>query len=181
MNRRLVFASAFWVLLFVALIGAVAGVVWNRHQAVQTQLSEIEPRLARILGLRADKARLETTLRQGRAELTRHVYAVAVDASRAGNDAQQRAREIFAKSGLEVQSSQVLPARVTGRFELIPLTLKGEGDLPALQAALAAMPALAPTIFVNGIEIVVPPQPDKPTAWPRLSLQIELFVVRARE
>ena len=70
MNRRLLVASAFWVLLLAAVIGAVAAVVWNRHRAVQDQLSAIEPRYARILGLEAERARMEQVISRSREALS---------------------------------------------------------------------------------------------------------------
>jgi general secretion pathway protein M len=179
MNRGLVLASAFWIVVVAMVLGAAAALVWNRHQAVQAQLSTIEPRYARILGLGAERARMETLAKQSGEALARHVYPASGDGTQAGNQAQQRARALFAQSGLEVQSIQVLPARTVGRFDRIPISLRAEGELLPLQTALAAMPSLAPTLFVEAVNIQV--QQVRPGGEPRLGMQFDLFVLRARE
>lgn len=179
MNRSLALASAFWVLLAALVVGGIAGVVWNRHQAVQDQLSTIEPRYARILGLKSERARMETLANQSREALVRHVYPVATDGTQAGNQAQQRARALFTQSGLEVSSIQALPARTVGRFDRIPISMRAEGELLGLQTALAAMPSLAPTLFVESLNIQV--SDPRSNGEPRLGVQLEMYVLRARE
>jgi general secretion pathway protein M len=78
-----------------------------------------------------------------------------------------------------VLSSQVLPARTVKQFDRIPITLRVEGEYAVFQTALAAMPSISPTLFVEGFNIqnVAVGKPDAPV---RLVVQLDLFVLRAR-
>ena len=64
------------------------------------------------------------------------------------------------------------------QFDRIPITVRVEGDYLVFQTALAAMPSLAPTLFVEGFNVqsIAGPKPDVP----RLVVQLDLFVLRAR-
>lgn len=172
-------AWAFWLLVLAGLLAYAASRVWSVHERAGDLLETIEPRYARMVGLGADRARLEATLAQAGAALGRHAYPAGRDVSQAGNDAQQRVRDLFAKAGLDVSSIQLLPAKATARFDRIPVSLRLEGELTALQAALAAMPSMSPTLFVEGLS-VQSGSGLKPGGPLRVVAQFELFVLRAR-
>ena len=86
---------------------------------------------------------------------------------------------MFSRAGLEVLSSQVLPAKASKQFDRIPVTLRVEGEYLAFQTALAAMPSLAPTLFVEGFNVQSLPGVS-PAAPIRLVVQLELYVLRAK-
>jgi general secretion pathway protein M len=111
--------------------------------------------------------------------LARHAYPSSQDVAQAGSDAQQRVRDIFAKAGLEVASTQVLPAKPVEGFDRIPLVLRVEGNLTALQSALMVLPSQSPSLFVEGfnVQVIGAFRPDAPQ---RLSMQVNLFVLRVR-
>jgi general secretion pathway protein M len=167
------------LILMAALFLGLGYAAWQRHSWAQQQLAEVEPRYSRLVGLVAKSAQLDTALASTKAMLARHVYGPGQDASRAGNDAQQRARDVFSKAGLDVASTQVLPAKQEERFDRIPLVVRLEGDMVALQSAMTVLPTLSPSLFVEGMSI----QPmglvraDVPQ---RLSVQFNLFVLRQR-
>ena len=165
--------------LFVAVLAGVAAYVYSVHQADQERLATIEPRFARLSGLSLERKELAAALASTKSASSRHLYPAARDISQAGNDAQQRARDVFSRAGLEVVSSQVLPAKSGKQFDRIPVTIRVEGEYLALQAALAALPSLAPTLFVEGFnaQSVTSLRAD---GLPRLVVQLELFVLRAR-
>jgi len=161
------------------LVAAAAVFLVARHAWARDRLAELEPRYARLIGIEGSAAPLEAALAQRRALLARHAYPTALDVARAGSDAQQRARDIFSKAGLEVSSTQVLAAKALDGFDRIPVVIRVEGELPALQGALVVMPAQAPSLFVDGLNIQTAgmPRPDGST---RLTAQVNLFVLRAR-
>lgn len=165
--------------LFVGLFALFGFYVYGIHRADQETLATIEPRYARLAGLALEKGELAAALASTRGAVSRHLYPVDREISQAGNDAQQRARDIFSKAGLEVLSSQVLPAKASKQFDRIPITLRVEGEYLAFQAALAALPSLAPTLFVDGFNVQNVPG-AKPDAPIRLVVQLELFVLRAK-
>jgi len=167
------------VLGFATLLSGIGLFVYTTHQRDQVMLNTIEPRFARLSGLAQDKGQLAAAAAATRSALSRHLYPVTREVSQAGNDAQQRARDVFSKAGLEVLSSQVLPAKVGKQFDRIPVTLRVDGEYLAFQTALAAMPSLTPTLFVEGFNIQSLPGASPATPF-RLVVQIEMFVLRAK-
>jgi len=136
-------------LLLVALLGGQY--VLRKHQWADGQLAEIEPRHARLLGLREAGPRLEEELKQARAALPRLGYAADRDAAQVGNDLQQLARRALQAAGLSVTSSQVLPPRGDAGFERIAVTLLAEGALSGVQLALAALQSETPRMIFDNV------------------------------
>jgi general secretion pathway protein M len=167
------------VLLVAAAVGSFAFYVRSIHRADVDRLETIEPRFARLAGLATDKGELAAAAATTKAAVARHIYPVSRDVSQAGNDAQQRARDVFTKAGLDVLSSQVLPAKVSKQFDRIPISVRVEGEYLVFQTALAALPSLTPTLFVEGFNVQSIPG-AKPGAPLRLVVQLDLFVLRAR-
>jgi general secretion pathway protein M len=171
-------------MLFVAavvlLLGAAIAFVVSKHLWAQDRLAELEPRYARLIGIEASGPALDKALIERRALLGRHAYPASQDVARAGSEAQQRARELFTKAGLEVSSTQVLPAKAVDGFDRIPVVIRVDGDLAALQGALVVLPAQSPSLFVEALNVQTSGMP-KADAAQRLSVQINLFVLRARQ
>lgn len=182
MNLQLSVAAKwrlFLVCAVVVLTIAAAAFVVSAHQTAQEALAQIEPRHARVTGLETSAGELEQVLVQRRAALARQTYLPSQEVAVAGSDAQQRARELFTKAGLQVSSTQILAAKTADGFDRIPIVLRLEGDLPALQAALATLPGQAPTLFVEGfnVQTIGIPRPDVVS---RLNIQVNLFVLKVR-
>lgn len=165
--------------VLVLLAGLAVFYVINKHQWAQARLAELEPRYARMAGLTAAQTDLERAESQVRETLQQLAYPSSQEATQAGNNAQQRARSVFGRAGLEVQSSQVLPPKSDKQYDRVVVTLRMEGDLLALQSALVALASEAPAMFVESFatQAVVAAKPDAPQ---RLSVQINLFVLRGR-
>ena len=171
--------AALLALAVLVLLGGLVAWGVSRHQLAATAIAEIEPRHARLAGLQASAADVDNALAERRVVLARHAYLVTQDIAQAGSDAQQRARETFAKAGLEVSSTQVLPARTVDGFDRIPVVLRLEGELAALQRALLVLPTLAPSLFIEGFNVQTVGFPG--TVGPqRLNIQVNLFILRVR-
>lgn len=168
------------LLVLLALAGMAVAYVAHKHRWAQDLLAQIEPRHARLLGLRAAGPELEAQLAQARRELERLAYAAAVDATQAGNDAQQRVRRVLEQAGLQVLSSQVLPAVEDQGLDRIPLALRVDGPLAALQAALAGLAAEAPIVAVDSMTVQTIGAVRAGQVPDRLSVQLVLSVMRAR-
>ncbi len=155
--------------------------VQQKHQNAEAQLAQMEPRYARLLGLEAQRADIEALLSSASGARTQYIYPASQDANQTGNAAQQRIREIFSAAGLQVISSQVLPAKDEKGFDRIPLTVRTEGEMLALQSALAVLTSQLPIILINDLDIQIQGygNPD-PKAAPRLSAQFGLSVLRER-
>lgn len=177
-RRQLLFASAFWVLILGGLAAAAVQVAWRTHQEAAQQIETLEPRIARLAGLGSDRTKLAEGAKALTEQVQRHAYPASRDATQAGNDAQQRARELFARAGLEVASIQVLPPRTSGGFDRIPITLRVDGELAAVQAALATLASASPTLFVEGFSMQGANGAEP--AAPRVMAELQLFALRVR-
>lgn len=169
------------VLGAVVLIAGFATYVVTKHVWAQEQLAQLEPRYARLIGIEASGGAMDAALTERRVLLARHAYLSSQDVAKAGSDAQQRAREIFTKAGLDVSSTQVLPAKTVEGFDRIPVVLRVEGDLSALQSALVVIPAQTPSLFIEGFNVQTMGMPAKNDAPQRLAMQVNLFVLRVRQ
>lgn len=168
-----------FVLVLVPLL--LAGTyVRQQHQRAQAQLEQLEPRHARLLGLENSRDELQQAQTQAQARLERHAYASTQDISQAGNDAQQRIRQTFSQAGMTVTSSQVLAPTQEKQFDRIPLALRAEGDLLALQSALLVLGTQTPTVLIDEINIQVVGSGRTGDPSQRLVLQMRLAVLRVR-
>lgn len=176
--RATAWAALVWLLLLGGLLTLAVQWVWNLHDTAARQIETVEPRHARLLGLGSDKARLQAATEQVTHDINRHAYPGSRDASQAGNDAQQRVRDAFSKAGLEVISIQVLPPRATRQFDRIPIAMRVEGELSTMQATLAALPGLTPSLFVEALTVQA--ANASPAAAPRVTVEMQLFALRLR-
>lgn len=140
-------------LVFLLPLALIGGYVFQKHQWAEQRLAELEPRHARLLGLEAQKTGIEAALLQAQALRSNYVYPAAQDAAQTGNAAQQRVRDIFSSAGLQIISSQALPAKTEKGFDRIPLSVRAEGDMLAVQSALAVLTSQSPAIVIDDLEI----------------------------
>ena len=132
-------------LIVFLMVGGFAFLVAQKHNAAAQRIADAEPRYARLLGLQQQRAELDAAVQYSKVLRAQYVYPASEDAAQTGNAAQQRVRDIFSSSGLQIVSSQVLPAKVEKGVERIPLSVRVEGDLLALQSALAVISSQSPS------------------------------------
>ena len=177
-RQTLVLAGTILVLLLpLALLGSY---VAQKHQWAEQRLAELEPRYARLLGLEEQKAGIEAALLQAQALRSQYIYPATQDAAQTGNAAQQRVRDIFSSAGLQILSSQALPAKAEKGFDRIPLSVRTEGDMLAVQSALAVLTSQSPAILIDDLDIQLQgnlSNSDSKTA-PRLGAHFSLSVLR---
>ncbi|MDF1486404.1 type II secretion system protein GspM [Ramlibacter sp. H39-3-26] len=178
LNRDNLLVAASLALLLVPL-ALCAGYVAQKYTWAQSRLDELEPRYARLQGLSESRDAITQANIQTHAVLARYVYPASQDPTQAGNDAQQRIRNVFSAAGLQIVSSQVLASTNEKNFDRIPLSVRTEGDLLALQSALAVLSSQSPAIIVNGLNIqaIGAVKADVPQ---KLAGQFDLFVLRAK-
>jgi general secretion pathway protein M len=148
-RAQIAVASTLGVLLLLALLGGQY--VWQKHVWATEKLAEIEPRYARLLGLRDSGGSLEQSLKEARAAVARLGYPAERDAAQVGNDLQQLVRKALQSAGLTLASSQVLAPRSEAGFDRISVSLQAEGALSGVQVALAALQAETPSIAVENL------------------------------
>ena len=177
--NRIAWLQALTVLVLLLPIAGAALYVWTQHQSVQTRLSDLEPRYARLAGLLERRADLQTLGVQANAQLARLAYPASQDVTQAGNDAQQRIRSLFADSKLDIISIQVLPPKEEPKFNRIPINLRVEGDLAGIQEALLKLSTQSPVVLVDSLTLQTIGA-VKPASIQRLGGQFNFFVLRMR-
>lgn len=161
-------------------IAGLAYFVVDKHQWAQDKLAELEPRYARLLGMEAQKADMGALILRAKEAREKFVYPSTQDSTLSGNAAQQKVRDILAGAGLQISSSQVLAAKPEKGYDRIPLSVRAEGDMTALQNALAVLSTQLPVIVVNELDVQVLGGLGNvhPTLAPRLAVLLNLSVVR---
>lgn len=142
-------------------------------------LEQIEPRYARLLGLRDTGARMEEVLKQSRATLSRLGHPADRDAAQVGNDLQQAARQALQTAGLSVASSQVLAPRAESGFERIGVSVQAEGALSRVQVALAALQNETPRIVFESVVLQATGR-NADDGTPIVSCRLTVAVARLR-
>ena len=150
----------------------------QKYQWAQTRIDGLEPRYARILGLQANVPMLDKAIEGATVMLERNAYPAKQDESQAGNAAQQQLRGLFSAAGMEVVSSQILPAKSEKHFDRIAISMRVEGMQPQFQAALVALASARPSIWVEGFS--AQHLGNTKLDAPRISVQLNLYVLRAR-
>lgn len=153
--------------------------VYQKHQWAANRLHELEPRYARLLGLEANRDVLAQAYTRGQALIAQYTYPQGQDTNQTGNDVQQRVRSILVAAGMDIASSQVLPAKEEKGFERIPLSVRAEGEMVALQAALAGLAEESHAILIDTVLVQGQGAPTK-GGIQRLSVQLSLTVLRRR-
>lgn len=151
LQRRALVAVLVTLGTLLALIVVAGQYVVRKHQWGTQVLEQIEPRYARLLGLRDTASQLEDALKQSRATLARLGHPADRDAAQVGNDLQQVARRALQTAGLTVTSSQVLAPKGEAGFERIQVSVQAEGALSGVQLALAALQAETPRIGFDSV------------------------------
>ena len=159
-RKELLILVATALLVLLPLIG-LGSYVASKHMWAQARLSELEPRFARLRGLDLQREEIDESLERA---------------------LQQKVRSLLTTAGLTVVSSQVLPAKEEKGFDRIPLSVRAEGDLLAVDSALAVLNEQLPVMLLTDVEVRNQGslQVMNEKVAPRLSLQMTLSVLRER-
>jgi general secretion pathway protein M len=151
-RRALVSVAGTLAVVLVAVV-LVARYVVEKHLWGKETLEQIEPRYARLLGLRDISAKLDEALKGSRTALSRLGHPAGRDAAQVGNDLQQVARRALQAAGLSITSSQVLSPRAESGFERVSVSLQADGSLSGVQIALAALQTETPRILFESVSL----------------------------
>lgn len=156
-----------------------AAFVWRVHQSAEKRLAEMEPRHARLQGIAARQSELQVASQNAAQTVSRYFYPSSVDATRAGNDAQQQIRSVFEAGNLSIASAQVMDPRDSDGFQRIRLVFVVEGILPDLQAALLKLKAQTPLVIVESLSLQSQGQP-RASSDTRMTANFNFIVLRAK-
>ncbi len=151
-NRVVLLQVLTVLLLLLPLIGATY-VVWVKHHRLLGIVADLEPRYARLQGLLDRRADVLTMDAKAKELLKQLSYPATQDLAKTGNDVQQRIRSLFADSQLDVISIQVLPGKIEGKFDRISISLRVEGTMAGVQAALEKLAVQSPVILVDSMTL----------------------------
>lgn len=170
-----------WLLVLLPLIGTGLYIA-QKHWWAQARLNELEPRYSRLRGLDLQRDEIDDALTQMNKIRSDYVYPANLDAVQTGNAVQQKVRDLLTAAGLTVVSSQVLAAKEEGDFDRIPLSVRAEGNLLAVNSALAVLKDQFPVILLGDVEVQNQGtlQAVNEKLPPRLTLQLAVSVLRER-
>jgi general secretion pathway protein M len=151
----------YWVLHF-----------WFLRQGFVEEIETIEPRTARVLGIMQSASQLEAASSAANNRLRELTYGADRDSAATAAAMQQEIRELMTDAGLSISGSQILPPRKFEGFDRLSLDITAEGNIEALDAALSALEALRPLVFVAAMKV----NPERSTGRVRLR-QAEAVVV----
>ncbi|HCL87675.1 MAG TPA: general secretion pathway protein GspM [Comamonadaceae bacterium] len=172
-----------WVLvatLMVLLLPLLAAgmLVYQKHRWATERLAELEPRYARLAGILQAQAELEAANQRASEELAIYFHPPEKALNQTGNEVLQQVRDTLSAGGLRVGSSQVLPPKTDQPgLDRIQVTIKAEGELLALQTAMAGLKAIRPAVFVDNLAVNVMGTPRVDAPQP-LSIQLEISAWR---
>lgn len=163
------------VLLVVVL---AAGFLLSRAQWASDALETIEPRHARLLGLKAEQASLQAAFEAAAAQIGALAYAADQSGERVGTDLQQKIRTEAAEAGFSVVGSQIMPFKQLGGFEEVPVSIILEGSLEHLALLLDELAEASPLVKVVALNLV-PLRGRGVTAQRNLRIDLSVASVRA--
>ena len=139
----------------------VAGVIflsfimsaWSLRQAGNARRAEVEPRIARLLGVQQQQEQLKQANAKAMAQLTGLAYPAKDDATLTGTRMQQDVRKVIEEAGMSVAGSRVRPAKIADGYDEISLELTVVGNMEALEKALLAIPELRPLVIIEETDI----------------------------
>ena len=163
------------VLLYLNALGGI----WGMRAQYQTGIERLEPRIARLAGLKTVEADLAASAARVDDELTSLVYPAASDRASVSAGLQTGVRQLFREAGMSVDNSQVLPVRQEANFDYIGVKLTVSGDIASLDAALAEVADFSPLLLVEGLDVwPMRVRRDQP-AGQRITANLRLLSLRA--
>jgi general secretion pathway protein M len=131
----------------------VASVLVPRAQWAAGTLASIEPRHARLLGLREAEAQITEADQALTERLRALAYSAATPPDRVGAELQQRLRADAAEAGFGVVGSQIQPTREFDGFEAVAVSAILEGSIEHLAALSERVDELRPAARVLALNV----------------------------
>ena len=142
-----------WGALLLAALAGAASYAWAKHRWAVNRLADIEPRYARLAGLRDAGPQIDALQRDLAGNLAQFAYPADGDTAQVGNAALQRVRELATAAQLRVSSSQVLAPRETDGFHRIGLNLVVEGNWEQMLQFHQVLARQRPMIYGERIQL----------------------------
>lgn len=153
----------------------------NKSAIGDEVLADIEPRYARLEGLRAATSHIELGLAQARVALAAKAYPAAQGLDRIGPEFQQKLRTAAESAGVSVAGSQIAtPAPAAADqagLDVVQVLLTLDAQPEQLLSLFEALSAQNPAIYLDALEL----QPASRMSPGRLAVRATFSVLRVRE
>lgn len=126
---------------------------WLLRQEFVAEIASIEPKTARLLGIMRSVDELEVASADARAKLSELTYGVEQDSATTAAAMQQNVRELLTGAGLSISGSQILPQRRSDHFDRLSLDVTAQGNIEALDEALASLEGMRPLVFIESLKV----------------------------
>ncbi len=146
--------------------------------ATQAEIERLEPRIARMQGLRDAEAQMTEAL-QTVADYEGVVYAASQDQASVAAALQAEVRRLLGEAGMEITNSQVLPVVELERFDRVAISVMATGSIESLDTALASMAVYRPLLLVESLD-VYPNRPRRNDSGAQQSLTARLQIMSLR-
>lgn len=176
--RPALFSVGTTLALVLLLVALGAGYLLSRAQWASDTLETIEPRHARLLGLKAEQAPLQAAFESAATQIGALAYGADQSAERVGTDLQQKIRAAAAEAGFSVIGSQIMPGRSLDGFEEVPVSITLEGALEHLALLLDELSEARPLVKVVSLNLI-PLRGRGLTPQRNLRLDLSVASVRA--
>ena len=169
----------------------VLGVIihfWSMRQQFADEIEGIQPRTARLSGMLEHADELEAATAVARNVVRDVAYPPGRDSATVAATMQQDVRGVMAAAGMSVTGSQVLTTRRAEGYDQLSLDVTAEGNINALDEAMAELEMMRPLIFVESARF----KPERrrsrrsaqnnPDTDPRrVTARLKLFALRSHE
>lgn len=152
-HQRTAWICGLTLLLPVLLLLGALLELWGLRQESQAEIDRVAPRIARLQGLIAHEEQLREAATAVESQVLDLVYPASEDRTTVSAMLQTNVRDIFAKAGLSVTNSLVIPVRERGNFDYIGVKLTVSGELSDLDEALTGIAAYYPLLLVETIDV----------------------------
>lgn len=126
---------------------------WFMRQGFADEIETIEPKTSRLLGIMESADKLAVAADTAKARVQELAYAPDRDAAATAAAMQQNIRELMTGAGLSISGSQILPQLKSAEFDRLRLDITAEGNIEALDGALANLESMRPLVFVESLKV----------------------------
>jgi Type II secretion system (T2SS), protein M subtype b len=126
---------------------------WFMRQEFAEEIAMIEPKTSRLLGIMQSAEALAAASDTAQGRLRELTYPSDLDAAATAAAMQQNIRELMMGAGMSISGSQILPQLQSSDFDRLRLDITAEGNIEALDGALASLESLRPLVFVDSLKV----------------------------
>ena len=175
---RPVFAIGSLLLLLGMMLLGWASWLKEEYDLAAARIERVEPRYARLAGLRAAGGQLDAALAGALDLSSRLAYPPSTDAIQAGAALQKSMRELAEGAGATVTGSQLMQSRQEAGYDVLRVTVKLTTSLESLTRFLGAIADHDPRVQIATLRISPDPRLGRSEAEHRLICDLAVTAMR---